>query len=205
MEIFVKVINIFNIDNNDLDIIKSKMPIRYSEINNIKNDYVKKTKLATLLHMINNLNCSEEDIMYNKYNKPMLKNNNKYFNISNAGDISLYVEDDCEIGIDIEEINDKNIDIKNYAFNENEILYIDKNEIDNMHLLWTRKEAFVKMLGTGFVTKPSEINVDFCPNGELSDVIYYNWIKYYIITKKYKNYYVSICSKKKYDDIKIIY
>lgn len=205
MEISVKIINIFNIDNNDLDIIKSKMPIRYSEINNIKNENVKKTKLATLLHMINNLNCSEEDIIYNKYNKPMLKNNNKYFNISNAGDISLYVEDDCEIGIDIEEIDEKNIDIKNYAFNENEILYIDKNEIDNMHLLWTRKEAFVKMLGTGFIEKPSDLKVDFCIKGELNDVVNFNGDIYYLITKKYKNYYISICSKHKYDSIKIIY
>lgn len=205
MEISVKIINIFNIDNNDLDIIKSKMPIRYSEINNIKNENVKKTKLATLLHMINNLNCSEEDIIYNKYNKPMLKNNNKYFNISNASDISLYVEDDYEIGIDIEEIDEKNIDIKNYAFNENEILYIDKNEIDNIHLLWTRKEAFVKMLGTGFIEKPSDLKVGFCIKGELNDVVNFNGDIYYLITKKYKNYYISICSKHKYDSIKIIY
>lgn len=204
MNIIIKILNINNITKNDIEIVKKKMPIKYAEISNIKNEKVKKTKLASLMHIIKNLNCNEEDIIYNEYNKPMLKNNNKYFNISNAEDISIYVEDDAPIGIDIEEIDNKNIDIKNYAFNEEELIYINNNEIDNMHLLWTRKEAFVKMLGTGFVGKPSELRIDFCINGKLNDVIKYNESICYFITKKYKNSYISICSMKQYDDIDMI-
>ena len=47
--------------------------------------------------------------------------------------------------------------------------------------------------------------VDFCIKGELNDVVNFNGDIYYLITKKYKNYYISICSKHKYDSIKIIY
>lgn len=205
MNINVKLKKIYSIDEFDIENIKNKMPKLYKKVDSINNEIVKKSKFTSLLHIVNNLACSEEDLIYNKYNKPLLKDDSMNFSISNCDEFSVYVEDDSEIGIDIEKVDKKNINIKNYAFNDSEILYIDKNESDNLHLLWTRKEAFVKMIGSGFKTAPKELNIAFCINGILTDEIKYNGNIYHLISKKYNDYYISICSKKKYDGINIVY
>ena len=202
--LLVHILDINNISDDEYRLAKKNFPHLYNEYENIKNDNVKKSKLASLVHIAYHLKSKEEDLVFNEYNKPMLKSNDKYFNISNDGEYSVYVDDNKLIGIDIQKIKNDNLDIKNYAFTKDEIQYINRNELENLHILWTRKEAFVKMLGTGFLTNPSDINIEFCKNDELNNIVKYNDKNCYMLTKKFDNCYISVCTLNLYDDIEYI-
>ena len=77
------------------------------------------------------LQISKEMISYNEFNKPYLKNNNIYFNISHCRNYVLVGISDCEIGVDIQcsipvnranriinRFNDETIDKYNESLNK---------------------------------------------------------------------------------------
>lgn len=87
-------------------------------------------------------------------NKPYLtKDPNTFFNISHSGDYAVLAVSKNPIGIDIEHINlsfsfEKTLQ---YIFSVDDIVFINnaENKTHTFYSLWTRKEAFVKALGTG--------------------------------------------------------
>lgn len=109
-------------------------------------------------------------INYFDNKKPFVEGSTIDFNLSHSSDyfafaISIY-ENVC-IGVDIEVVRE-NFDIspivKNY-FHKNEISYILNSGSNNLtpqrrfYEVWTRKEAFLKMLGIGLSEKLSEIDM----------------------------------------------
>ena len=116
------------------------------------------------------LDFNKLKINYFDNKKPYIEQSNLDFNLSHSFDnfafaISTY--EDMFVGIDIEEIR-FNLDIEpivcNY-FHENEINYILNSNADNLikhqrfYEVWTRKEAFFKMLGIGLSEKLPEIDM----------------------------------------------
>ena len=176
---------------------------RFDKSIDYKDDNSKKLSLATIIAISQNLNISEEDIFYNEYKKPLLKN--CYFNISHSNEYVVFVKSDKRIGIDIQYMSEADMVIKDYAFTENEKKYIDEDEIDKdeinrFYRLWTRKEALVKAEGSGFIREPKEVDVS---ESIKNDEIIYKDVKYYIKSVKFKNYYISVCSENKIRNIVI--
>ena len=95
-------------------------------------------------------NISNYEIIYNEYNKPYLKNENIYFNISHDNGTTVLVISDKEIGVDLEYYIFKENVVRKYFTNneQNEILNSANKEYDFTRI-WVMKEAFVKMKGIG--------------------------------------------------------
>lgn len=98
----------------------------------------------------NELNITNYELTFNKYNKPYLKNRNIYFNISHDKNTTVLVTSDKEIGIDIEYYTYKESVMKKYynEFEQQEIINSNNKEYEFTRI-WVMKEAFVKMKGQG--------------------------------------------------------
>ena len=95
-------------------------------------------------------NISDYEIIYNEYNKPYLKNEKIYFNISHDNGTTVLVVSDKEIGVDVEYFTYKESVVRKYFTNneQNEILNSTNKEYDFTRI-WVMKEAFIKMKGIG--------------------------------------------------------
>lgn len=98
----------------------------------------------------NELNITNYELTFNKYNKPYLKNCNIYFNISHDKNTTVLVTSDKEIGVDIEYYTYKESVMKKYynEFEQQEIINSNNKEYEFTRI-WVMKEAFVKMKGQG--------------------------------------------------------
>jgi 4'-phosphopantetheinyl transferase len=140
---------------------------------------------------------------YDSNNKPGLEGNPYYFNITHdRGAFALVVSKYFYAGIDIERA-DRSIDFipiikTNFSKKESKfILKMQSDAQENFILLWTRKEALLKAIGTGIVSDLTKIEVS-----ESENIIYkesfdniiegsvYN--EHFIYSIKLSNYYLSI-------------
>lgn len=98
----------------------------------------------------NELNITNYELTFNKYNKPYLKDSNIYFNISHDKNTTVLVTSDKEIGVDIEYYTYKESVMKKYynEFEQQEIINSNNKEYEFTRI-WVMKEAFVKMKGQG--------------------------------------------------------
>lgn len=96
------------------------------------------------------LNITNYELTFNKYNKPYLKDSNIYFNISHDKNTTILVISDKEIGVDIEYYTYKESVMKKYynEFEQQEIINSNNKEYEFTRI-WVMKEAFVKMKGQG--------------------------------------------------------
>lgn len=128
-------------------------------------------------------------INYNRNHKPYLANFTDFkFNISHCGNtVVMATVTKYDIGVDVEVI-DPNIDVNGmgkivFSQFENELI---NNSPDNFFKLWTKKEALIKAVGTGFANdfyQTTNINLD--------DVEITN--DYCIKVQKLENCYLSVC------------
>jgi 4'-phosphopantetheinyl transferase len=118
-----------------------------------------------LLQVLKKLGLNREltlaDLKYNAYHRPYF-DADMDFNIAHSG----YIVMCCgtlagKTGIDIEQVNE--IDLGDYTdyFTKNEWGHINKadNSQDEFYYFWTRKEAVLKAIGTGFHTPLSSVDV----------------------------------------------
>ena len=99
------------------------------------------------------------------YNKPALLGNPLYFNISHTkGAFAFVVSNNHYVGIDLEKVS-KIIDFTSiietyFSSCEREYILESKAEaLDRFFLLWTRKEALLKALGTGIIDNLKQVEV----------------------------------------------
>lgn len=109
-------------------------------------------------------------INYFDNKKPFVEGSTIDFNLSHSSDyfaftISIY--ENLYVGVDIEVVR-MNLEIEqivHHYFHKNEISYILNSGSNNLtpnrrfYEVWTRKEAFLKMLGIGLSEKLSEIDM----------------------------------------------
>lgn len=104
-------------------------------------------------------NISDYEIIYNEYNKPYLKNEKIYFNISHSNRTIVLVISDKEIGVDVEYFVYKESVVRKYfTNNEQNEIQNSTNKVYDFTRIWVIKEAFVKMKGIGI--SYGLINVD---------------------------------------------
>lgn len=96
---------------------------------------------STLYSILKNeYQINDFDLSYNKYQKPYIKD--IYFNISHSHNMIAIIISNEECGIDIEYLNPNKdiIKLKNRFNIEND---------EEFYKQWTRKEAYLKKIGTG--------------------------------------------------------
>lgn len=145
-------------------------------------------------------NLSLVDIKYSEYKRPYF-DAPMDFNIAHSGNIAMC----CgmllgELGIDIEEV--KPIDLKDYTdyFTPNEWKHIN-NAADSQeafYYYWTRKEAIIKAIGTGFHTPLSSVDVS-------GDSLVYDDVTYHLYPLKIKEgYQCHIACTVEIDDLRLM-
>lgn len=94
-------------------------------------------------------------IAYGEFGKPYLPDYpNVYFNLSHSGQYVVCAVSDRPVGIDIQVIRPYYLDVVRRVYNPRELEQI-KNSADpasEFTKLWTKKEAYLKMLGCGLIT-----------------------------------------------------
>lgn len=172
-EIYYKKINDINVDNHIKDFLinKSEISIKaWSFLKEILKNY--------------NIDINEKSIIFNKYNKPYLKEKNIYFNISHSKNLVAIIISNKDCGIDIQYI-DLLKDINKLASKilsnkELENIKIRKNKNLYFYKQWSKKEAYYKCLGTGI--KLSSLNNNIIKN-----------VKTKVITVDNEKYCLSYC------------
>lgn len=111
-----------------------------SSINKIKLEKVKKEKaISTSIK-----NKYIKDYYLSNKGKPL--SNNIYFNISHSGSkLVLALSKSYPIGVDIEEIKDNKIDLKDKVCSDIEKQYI--KDYKSFLEIWTNKESLIKCIG----------------------------------------------------------
>ena len=87
---------------------------------------------------------SREELLKNENGKPFFTNG-PYFNISHSGRYVLMAVSTSEIGVDIEEIKNKDMSSLVRIFNEAEAKMI--KEHSDFYYLWCAKESLIKCMG----------------------------------------------------------
>lgn len=96
---------------------------------------------------------------FSKKGKPALLNNILFFNLSNSEDyFSIATSKQFEVGVDIESLYKKPdvMDIMESYYSEREIKFVKqenelKRKLINFLIVWTRKEAILKLSGEGII------------------------------------------------------
>lgn len=91
-----------------------------------------------------------EDLTYEPNGKPVAKN--CYVSISHSGDmVAVCRNDDVPVGIDIEKMVERDFNkVANRFFRGKELEKFNENPVaETFYEIWTRKEAYSKILGTG--------------------------------------------------------
>jgi 4'-phosphopantetheinyl transferase len=145
-----------------------------------------------------------------KNNKPGLIGNPYYFNLTHSREaFSFAVSRHVYVGIDIENaVQDIDIiPIINSYFGKEEkefILGSGTDSHDKFFLLWTRKEALLKAIGTGIVNDLTQISVaakrnKINKNIFLNDICYPIYNEHYIYSQKIAGFFLSIAIPAKAD------
>jgi len=121
------------------------------------------------------LKAYKVDISYKKgeYGKPYLadiEHHNVHFNLSHTHDLALLaITQGVEVGVDIE-FNERKTDWKNivkrfFSISEQKALFLlpESEQRNAFFQLWTRKEAYMKVLGTGLALAPTQFSLTVPP------------------------------------------
>lgn len=100
----------------------------------------------------------------NQYGKPFLMGEPNFkFNISHSGHWVVMIFGTEEVGIDIEEVKNIQLDIAKRYFAESEYLDImSKSELERLEYffrLWSLKECYIKAIGTGLSTPLNSFSI----------------------------------------------
>lgn len=99
----------------------------------------------------------------NEYGKPTLKEHEEiHFNVSHSGDWVICAISSEPVGVDVEQVKEKNIDIAErfYAKEEYQTLLGSENAVELFFVYWTLKESYVKAEGKGMSIPFSSFSFD---------------------------------------------
>ena len=147
---------------------------------NYKNEIDQIRSLASA-YLINSL--SKEPLLFNDMGKPFFEKG-PYFNISHSGKYIAMTVSNKEVGVDIEENVEKNMNSLIRIFNEAEAKMI--KEHSDFYYLWCAKESLIKCVGSS-ISKVKEV-----PSLPLNGIKTYKGHDYQCQTFVYDKHIVSI-------------
>jgi len=98
--------------------------------------------------------------IYNVYGKPSIADHPEiFFNLSHCKEAAICVISDRPVGVDVESVRSFNDSLVHYTMNDDEICEIEaaENKAVAFIRLWTKKEAALKLIGTGISKDMKEV------------------------------------------------
>ena len=113
---------------------------------------------------------SDREIIYVQNQKPCLKNSNIRFNLSHSGNMVFCAVSDKDVGCDVEQITDIDMQIAARFFFHEEYEAISAcpdstSRNDLFFRYWTLKESFMKVTGLGFKLNLDDFCIDLRSDG----------------------------------------
>jgi 4'-phosphopantetheinyl transferase len=111
------------------------------------------------------LGIKSKAIIFNKSEngKPFLENRNAHFNLSHSGNWVVLALSKSEVGIDVELIRPVNYRIAERFFSPAEVRLLntrkDNDKLDYFFDLWTLKESYLKLIGTGLTRSLNSFSI----------------------------------------------
>ena len=148
------------------------------------------------------LELSPHNIVFSrsKNGKPFLENSNTKFNLSHSGDWVVMAIAEAEVGIDVELIRPVNYHIAERFFSKDEVTILNlregKDKLNYFFDLWTLKESYLKLIGTGLTRSLSSFTVHmnsgkFVISEEGNKMNTKVFFRQYSLSENYK---LSVCS-----------
>ena len=109
--------------------------------------------------------------VFNKSGKPSLESEGCEFSISYTNDyVYIAMARDGVIGLDAEQINSIDLNVSKEFMSESELIELEKsiNKYEYFYKIWTLKEAYVKLIGTGIDSSIVDIEFIEDKNGKFS-------------------------------------
>ena len=156
------MISVYLIKLSDKPLTKEYEKIKVSFFDEIqKNRASLIGKLAVLYAASKILNLKKGELFfcYNENGKPYFKSHPHFhFNISHSADTVAVAISDSTVGIDIELLRETDLKIAKRFFSEKETEFIG-NDNRRFFEIWTKKEAYLKQIGTGLKFPLSSFDV----------------------------------------------
>ena len=145
-------------DNDFMKLYKNLNPIRKERADHIKDPKAKRLSIAAgallqyAVSKASGLPVQMIKLDETENGKPYAKNVKIHFNLTHTENLVLCAVSDNAVGIDAEKKRFVNVGVAQKYFTQKEREYISENklkEVTRFFEIWTKKEAYVKMLGTG--------------------------------------------------------
>lgn len=97
---------------------------------------------------------SDVAFSYNEYGKPFVEGYDYFFSVSHSGDLVAFAGAACPVGVDIQIVRHADYRVAERFFTAEEYAAIRaaRSPEREFFRIWTLKEAYVKMTGTGMAT-----------------------------------------------------
>ena len=132
----------------------------------------------------------ESEICQGQYGKPFAPGY-PAFNLSHSGEWCILSKGDCEIGVDIEKTDGKNLSAAPAVYTPRELTWMNGDPIERFYQLWTWKESLIKALGTGMSLEPKTFDV--MPFAE-DQPVSLNGQSWYAASGSIPGYRFSVCA-----------
>lgn len=196
MKLYILSINELNNEKFREHYMNLVSPKRRERIEKIKSENDKLRSLAAgvlINHMREDAQISAP-ISYGEHGKPYVTDNSIYFNLSHSGDYVAIAYGDNEVGIDIQKKRKITEALAARILTPAESETLITTDQDIMGLIWSIKEAYIKMIGVGlsFDMRNCEIKDDriLCLTGSYPDA----YFKSFTIMDGDIPYYLTVCS-----------
>lgn len=131
--------------------------------------------------------CTE--IFKNEFGKPIAENG-VCFNLSHSGDWVLLAVHSADVGCDIEKLRFTRYErMGRIVFTERELaqIHFAFDKMNAFYKIWTKKEALLKCIGSGFHREAKTVDVS-------GDFFCEEKLHYYLRTLVFSDYILSVCS-----------
>lgn len=168
--VVVKNINSEYIDKHYDELLSGLYEQRRTAIEQLKNKKAAYASIVAgylLIEAVTSVYDISKDaicIKKTEFGKPYIDSLEEFkYNISHSGDYVAIAYGDDDIGIDVEQLREKDIKIAKRCFHSDEVDYIlrdDEGQDERFFKIWTGKEAYLKYTGQGINVPLNSFVVD---------------------------------------------
>lgn len=136
---------------------------RIDNINRLRRQKDKRLSLGAgllLSYALKRAGAQSLELIYGEHGKPRLADGSSKlsFNCSHSGEIAVVAVSKDNVGVDVERLGEFKPAVAKRFFREDELSYMGQS-IERFYQLWTRKESYLKYLGTGLGISPKSFSV----------------------------------------------
>lgn len=132
----------------------------------------------------NGIDINNISIVKSEHGKPYINDNKVFFNISHTKGLCAVAVSAAELGVDTELIKERKNYVEKRFCNKAELEYLEKSNsfINDYYKIWTYKEAYSKLTGSGLTSDFRTINSLVSPEGKsvFTDIININNQNFYL-------------------------